>query len=73
MTTVTVSRDTHRKLKKLKDMEGADSFDELLRQVSEEKLDIPSSEEMFGCADLQNKDDIRERKDRIDRYRSDES
>ena len=28
--------------------------------------EIPNSEEMFGCADFGNKNDIRDRKDRID-------
>ncbi|QGA81048.1 antitoxin VapB family protein [Candidatus Nanohalobium constans] len=68
MTTVTISEDTHRKLKKLKEKEKISSFDELLDNIAEEKLDIPSSEEMFGSMEIEDKEEIRDHDDRADRY-----
>lgn len=68
MTTITVSGKTHRKLKQLKQKRDADSFDILLEEIAEEELEIPSKEEMFGSMEIDDKQDIRDRKDRIDRY-----
>lgn len=68
MTTVTVSGDTHRKLRKLKEERGADSFDSLLRELAEEELEIPSSEEMFGAFKGIKDGEIRSHEDRVDRY-----
>lgn len=71
MTTVTISEDTHRKLKNLKEKLSAGSFDSMLEEIADEKLDLPSTEEMFGSAEIKNRDEIRERNDRIDRYEQD--
>lgn len=71
MTTVTISEDTHRKLKNLKEKLSASSFDGMLEEIADEKLDLPSTEEMFGSAEIKNRDEIRERNDRIDRYEQD--
>ena len=68
MTTITIDENVHRKLKKLKKREGANSFNELVNDITDEKLDIPSSEEMFGSATIEDKEEIRDRKDRADRY-----
>ena len=68
MTTVTISEDTHRKLKKLKNEEGFSSFDELLDKVADERLQIPSSDEMFGSMDVKDKERIRDHSDRTERY-----
>lgn len=68
MTTVTISEDTHRKLKKLKDKESASSFDELLDSIADKELDVPSSEEMFGSMEIKDKENIRDHNDRVDRY-----
>lgn len=68
MTTVTISDDTHRKLEKLKEEREAQSFDELLEQIAEEELKVPDAEEMFGSANIEDKEKVRDRKDRIDRY-----
>jgi len=66
-TTVTVSDETHRLLKKLKEERGSSSFDVLLREVTERELDVPDS--LKGKAKLEvDKADVRERKDRSERY-----
>lgn len=70
MTTVTISDDTHRKLKKLKEERDADSFDSLLREIAEEELEVPES--MFGALKGIKEGEIRDHNDRIDRYREDE-
>lgn len=69
MTTVTIDDKTHRKLKRLKEERNANSFDELLSQIAQEKLDIPSTEEMFGSAEVKDRQKIRDRNDRINRYK----
>lgn len=68
MTTLTISERTHRLVKKVKEKEGASSFDELLEKIAEERLEVPSSEEMFGSMEVEDKEDIRDRNDRVDRY-----
>jgi predicted CopG family antitoxin len=68
MTTVTISGDTHRKLKKLKEKLSADSFDSMLEDIANEKLEVPSTDEMFGSAEIKDKEKIRDRNDRTDRY-----
>lgn len=68
MTTVTVSKRTHRLLKQLKEKKGSSSFDEMFEEIAREKLEIPSAEEMFGSAEVEDKTEIRDREDRIDRY-----
>ncbi|MFB6192892.1 MAG: hypothetical protein ABEK00_01440 [Candidatus Nanohaloarchaea archaeon] len=66
-TTVTVSDETHRLLKKLKEERGSSSFDVLLREVTEQELDVPDS--LKGKAKLKvDKADVRERRDRSERY-----
>ncbi|MFB6180558.1 MAG: hypothetical protein ABEJ93_01645 [Candidatus Nanohalobium sp.] len=67
MTTVTISSETHRKLKRLKKEKGTDSFDRLLDELAEEELEVPSVDEMFGSGKVGDKE-IRDRDDRIDRY-----
>ena len=66
MTTVTISEDTHRKLKKLKDKESASSFDELLDSIADKELSVPDS--MFGEVKGLKEGEIREHEDRVDRY-----
>jgi len=66
MTTVTISNETHRKLKKLKEERSADSFDDLLNQIADEELQIP--EDMMGALEGIKDGEIRDREDRIDRY-----
>jgi predicted CopG family antitoxin len=68
MTTLTISERTHRMVKKLKEREGASSFDELLKKIAEERMGTPSSEEMFGSMEIDDKEDIRDHDDRVDRY-----
>lgn len=68
MTTLTISERTHRLVKKMKEREDANSFDELLEKIAEERLEVPSSEEMFGSMEIENKEHIRDRNDRADRY-----
>jgi predicted CopG family antitoxin len=68
MTTITIEESAHRKLKKLKEKEGANSFNELINNITDERLDIPSSEEMFGSMSIEDKEDIRDHDDRADRY-----
>jgi len=68
MTTVTISDDTHRKLKKLKEERKAESFDILLKELAEEKLEIPDTEEMFGSLAGISKGEIRDHENRTDRY-----
>jgi predicted CopG family antitoxin len=68
MTTITIDESAHRKLKKLKEKEGAKSFNELVNIITDERLDIPSSEEMFGSMSIKDKEDIRDHDDRADRY-----
>lgn len=68
MTTLTISERTHRLVKKVKEKEGASSFDELLEKIAEERLEVPSPEEMFGSMKIENKEHIRDRNDRADRY-----
>lgn len=67
-TTLTVSSETHRKLKMLKKDREASSFDELLEDIAEEELDVPSTEEMFGSMEIKDREKIRDRNDRVDRY-----
>lgn len=68
MTTLTISESTHRMVKKLKKKEEANSFDELLKEIAKERMGTPSSKEMFGSMEIENKEDIRDRNDRADRY-----
>ncbi|MFB6245834.1 MAG: hypothetical protein ABEJ03_05820 [Candidatus Nanohaloarchaea archaeon] len=68
MTTVTISDKTHRKLKMLKEEREADSFDSLLNEIAEEELDIPSTDEMFGAMEGIKKGEIREHRDRTERW-----
>lgn len=68
MTTVTIDEKTHRKLKKLKQDRGAGSFDELLNDLAEKELEVPSAEEMFGSMNIEDKEEVRENRDRNDRY-----
>jgi predicted CopG family antitoxin len=68
MTTVTVSRETHRKLKQLKERENAGSFNELLDKIAEERMETPSTDEMFDSMELKDRDEVRDRNDRMDRY-----
>ncbi|MFB6158137.1 MAG: hypothetical protein ABEJ95_00570 [Candidatus Nanohalobium sp.] len=68
MTTVTISESTHRMVKKLKKKEGASSFDELLKEIAKERMGTPSSEEMFGSMEIEDREEIRDRNDRADRY-----
>lgn len=64
MTTVTIRSDTHRKLKKLKSKKNSGSFDELLREIAEKELEAPNIDEMFGSMDIEDKENIRDSKDR---------
>jgi len=66
MTTVTISEDTHRKLKKLKEKEQIKSFDELLDNIAEKELSAPDS--LFGEVKGLKEGEIREHGDRADRY-----
>ncbi|PSG98708.1 MAG: hypothetical protein BRC29_01110 [Nanohaloarchaea archaeon SW_7_43_1] len=68
MTTVSISEETHRKLKRLKEKSSENSFDDILEKIADENLDTPSTDEMFGTAEIRDKEAIRERKGRIDRY-----
>lgn len=68
MTTITIDEAAHRKLKRLKEKEGAKSFNELINTITDERLDIPSSEEMFGSMTIEDKEEIRDHDDRVDRY-----
>lgn len=68
MTTVTIEESTLRKLKKLKKEKDAGSYDELLNELADEELEIPSADEMFGSMNIGNKEDVREHSDRADRY-----
>ena len=66
VTTVSVSEDTHRKMRKVKEKKGSGSFDELLEDIMEEELDLPDS--LMGEAEfVGSKDDLRDRNDRADR------
>lgn len=67
-TTLTVSSETHRKLEMLKNEKDADSFDELLEEVAEKELELPSTEEMFGSVKGMKKGEIRDHEDRTERY-----
>ena len=67
MTTVTINNETHRKLKKLKELRGASSFNELLETIAEEELQVPSSKELFGSSELKDSEKVREHKDRSER------
>lgn len=67
MTTVTINDETHRKLKKLKKLKGAASFNELLESIAEKELQVPSSEELFGSSELKDREKVREHKDRSER------
>lgn len=66
MTTVTITDETHRKLKKLKEKKEVQSFDQLLDEIADEKLQAPES--MFGEVKGMKEGEIREHKDRADRY-----
>jgi predicted CopG family antitoxin len=66
MTTVTITDETHRKLKKLKKKKDIQSFDQLLDEIADEKLQAPES--MFGEVKGLKEGEIREHKDRADRY-----
>lgn len=66
MTTVTISEDTHRKLKKLKDKQKINSFDELLDNIAEKELSTPES--LFGEVKGMKEGEVREHDDRVDRY-----
>jgi len=68
MTTVTIKNDTHRKLKNLKKKKGFRSFDEMLNHIAEEELNVPDIDEMFGSMTIEDRDKLREHKDRSDRY-----
>lgn len=46
--TITVSLKTHKELEELKDVLGAKSFDQLLRELAEEKIGVKKT--MFGAA-----------------------
>lgn len=72
MTTVTITDETHRKLERLKEERDAKSFDQLLNDLADEELEIPSTEEMFGSMKVKDKDKVRDRNDRIDRYNEEE-
>lgn len=68
-TTVSVSDDTHRKMKKVKEQHGSKSFDELLEDIMERELDLPDS--LMGKGKLEgSKKDLRDRNDRADRLNS---
>jgi len=68
-TTVSVSEDTHRKMKKVKEKKQSKSFDELLDKIMEKELDLPDS--LMGEAEFTgDKEDIRDRNDRSDRLKS---
>lgn len=68
-TTVSVSEDTHRKMKKVKEKKQSKSFDELLDEMMETELDLPDS--LMGEAEFTGeKEDIRDRNDRSDRLKS---
>jgi predicted CopG family antitoxin len=66
MTTVTITDETHRKLKKLKKKKKVQSFNKLLEEIADEKLQSPES--MFGKIKGLKEGEIREHKDRTDRY-----
>ena len=69
VTTVSVSDETHRKMKKVKEKERFRSFDELLENMMDKELDLPDS--LMGEAELDgSKEDIRDRNDRTDRLKS---
>ena len=68
-TTISVSEDTHRKMKKVKEKKQSKSFDELLDEMMETELDLPDS--LMGEAEFTGeKEDIRDRNDRSDRLKS---
>lgn len=68
VTTVTLREETHRKLSQLKKDFEASSFDELVEKLVEDELETPSVDEMFGSAEVEDKDALRDQKDRADRY-----
>jgi len=68
-TTVSVSEDTHRKMKKVKEKKKSTSFDDLLDEMMESELKLPDS--LMGEAEFSGeKEDIRDRNDRADRLDS---
>ncbi|MBI2140340.1 hypothetical protein HYU14_05430 [Candidatus Woesearchaeota archaeon] len=61
--TITVTLKTHKELESLKENMGASSFDQLLSQLAEEKIQVRQS--MFGAAKGLRESFSRDRKDRI--------
>ena len=61
--TITVSLKTHKELEELKESTGANSFDELLAELAEEKIGMKKS--MFGTAKGLKTNFSRDHKDRI--------
>jgi len=68
VTTVSLDEKTHRKLKNLKSEMEASSLDEVVDRLTEKELEVPSTEEMFGSAELKDTDKVRDINDRADRY-----
>lgn len=64
-TTVSVSEETHRKMKNVKEKLSAESFDQLLNELMEKELDLPDT--LMGEAEVDS-DEVREHSDRTDRY-----
>ncbi|KXA89116.1 hypothetical protein AKJ61_03530 [candidate division MSBL1 archaeon SCGC-AAA259B11] len=62
-TTITVKETTREKLEKLKEREKATSFDQLLRKIADEKLEIHDS--LFGKAKGMRKNFEREHEERV--------
>lgn len=65
-TTVSVSEETHRKMKNVKEKLSAESFDQLLNELMEQELDLPDS--LMGEAEVDS-DDFRDHNDRTERYK----
>lgn len=64
-TTVSVSEETHRKMKNVKEKLSAESFDQLLNELMEKELDLPDT--LMGEAEVEA-EEVREHEDRTDRY-----
>ncbi|MFB6294534.1 MAG: hypothetical protein ABEI97_02130 [Candidatus Nanohaloarchaea archaeon] len=62
-TTITVDRTTHAKLAKLKEAEGAETFDELLAGIADRELAVPES--LFGAASGLRDNFEREHEERV--------
>ena len=67
-TTVTISRENKRKLERLKEKRDLDTYDELFEEITGEVDETASTDDMFGSMEFKDKENYRDRNDRIDRY-----